>query len=56
MDLNIGENELFEHNEMVFPIPLGRENLKILISPGSESSGISSLDADEAKVCETNTI
>lgn len=50
MDLNVGSNELFENNDMVFPIQMGRENLKILVSPGSESSGVSSLDADEAKV------
>lgn len=42
--------ELFEDNDLVFPVSMGRENLKILVSPGSESSGVSSLDSDEAKV------
>lgn len=51
MDSSAGTNELFEHNEMVLPIAMGREDLKILISPASESSGVSSLDAEEAKVC-----
>lgn len=53
MDLNVAvaTNELFENNDMVFPILMGRENLKVsLASPGSESSGVSSLDAEEAKV------
>lgn len=53
MDLNVAvstASELFEDNDMVFPILMGRENLKILASPGSESSGVSSLDAEEAKV------
>lgn len=53
-DLNVAVStatELFEDNDMVFPdVLLGRENLKILASPGSESSGVSSLDAEEAKV------
>lgn len=45
------QSELFEHNEMVLPVPPGRDDLKILVSPGgSESSGISSLDAED-KVC-----
>lgn len=43
-------SELFQDDDMVFPILMGRENLKILASPGSESSGVSSLDAEEAKV------
>lgn len=51
MDSNAGTNELFEHNEMMLPIAMGREDLKILVSPASESSGVSSLDAEEAKVC-----
>lgn len=42
--------ELFDDNDLVFPVSMGRENLKILVSPGSESSGVSSLDAEEAKV------
>lgn len=56
MDLNVAvlpANELFDDNDMVFPILMGRDNLKILASPGSESSGssgVSSLDAEEAKV------
>lgn len=53
MDLNVAvstASELFEDGDMVFPILMGRENLKILASPGSESSGVSSLDAEEAKV------
>lgn len=53
MDLNVAvstSSELFDDNDMVFPILMGRENLKILASPGSESSGVSSLDAEEAKV------
>ncbi|XP_031617524.1 probable cyclin-dependent serine/threonine-protein kinase DDB_G0292550 [Contarinia nasturtii] len=53
MDLNFAlsttPSELFDDNDVVFPILMGRENLKILASPGSESSGVSSLDADEAK-------
>lgn len=53
MDLNVAvstSSELFDDNDIVFPILMGRENLKILASPGSESSGVSSLDAEEAKV------
>lgn len=53
MDLNVAVStamELFDDNDLVFPVSMGRENLKILVSPGSESSGVSSLDADEAKV------
>lgn len=53
MDLNVAvspASELFEDNDTVFPVLMGRENLKILASPGSESSGVSSLDAEEAKV------
>lgn len=56
MDLNVAVStatELFEDNDIVFPVLLGRENLKILASPGSESSGVSSLDAEEAKVRNT---
>lgn len=46
-------SELFQDDDMVFPsILMGRENLKILASPGSESSGVSSLDAEEAKVSQ----
>lgn len=58
MDLKVAvppANELFEDNDMVFPILMGRENLKILASPGSESSGVSSLDAEEAKVMYLST-
>lgn len=53
MDLNIAPNEFFEENtfSMAYPIPISREDLKILASPGSESSGVSSMDAEEAKVC-----
>lgn len=53
MDLNVAVStamELFDDNDLVFPVSMGRENLKILVSPGSESSGVSSLDAEEAKV------
>lgn len=59
MDLNVAvstASELFEDSDMVFPILMGRENLKILASPGSESSGVSSLDAEEAKVSVPETI
>lgn len=53
MALNVAVStamELFDDNDLVFPVSMGRENLKILVSPGSESSGVSSLDAEEAKV------
>lgn len=53
MDLNVAvstASELFEDGDMVYPILMGRENLKILASPGSESSGVSSLDSEDAKV------
>lgn len=53
MALNVSVNtamELFDDNDLIYPVSMGRENLKILVSPGSESSGVSSLDADEAKV------
>lgn len=42
--------ELFDENDLTFPVELCRQSLKILASPGSESSGVSSLDAEEAKV------
>lgn len=53
MDLNVAvrtASELFDDNDLIFPVSMGRENLKILASPGSESSGVSSLDAEESKV------
>lgn len=59
MDLNVAvstASELFEDGDMEFPILMGRENLKILASPGSESSGVSSLDAEEAKVSQITCI
>ena len=46
----LSANELFDDNDLIFP-SMSRDNLKILVSPGSESSGVSSLDAEEAKVC-----
>lgn len=50
--LPLSANELFEEtdNDLQYSVELCRENLKILVSPGSESSGVSSLDAEEAKV------
>lgn len=50
--LPLSADELFEENEndMQYSVDHCRENLKILVSPGSESSGVSSLDAEEAKV------
>lgn len=52
VELPLTTNELFEENEndLQYSVDLCRENLKILVSPGSESSGVSSLDAEEAKV------
>lgn len=59
MDLNVAvrtSSELFDDNDLIFPVSMGRENLKILASPGSESSGVSSLDAEETKVSFTQFI
>lgn len=53
--LDVVVKSLSSESDMESPIlMMGRENMKILASPGSESSGVSSLDADEAKVSNSN--
>ena len=55
VNVPLSTSELFEENDndLQYSVDLCRENLKILVSPGSESSGVSSLDAEEAKVSVT---
>lgn len=58
VELPLSTSELFEENDndLQYSVDLCRENLKILVSPGSESSGVSSLDAEEAKVSFISTL